>query len=156
MKVILIAGVAGLALAACSSGGGDNLQPGEWELTLDVTEANLPGAPEEMQQELIAELNRELAMDPVCISEEDSAEPTPELFIPNEAESECDFEGSTVENGEISISGTCDGEGGTLTIEGTYDATSMTATMEAELRDGNEVLQFTADMTGERSGDCTG
>lgn len=154
MKSVLIAALPALLLVACSSGG-DTLEPGQWTMALNVTEANLPGTPPEAQGELRAELNRELAMDPICISAEQAAAPTASLFIPSEAESECDFSGSTVEGGVITISGTC-GNDGSLTINGSYDATSMQATLAARVEDGNEVLDFTAEMTGERSGDCAG
>jgi hypothetical protein len=142
-------------LAGCSGGVSETMQPGQWEIALNVTEAAAPGLSDEMGADLVAELNRELAMDPVCVTQADSENPTPGLFLPAEAEGECDFSGSTVEAGMISISGTC-GDGGVLTIEGAYGATAMEAVLEARIEDGSEMLEFTAEMSGERTGTCAG
>ncbi|MBC2776470.1 DUF3617 domain-containing protein [Parasphingopyxis marina] len=142
-------------LAGCSGGVSETMQPGQWEMTLNVTEATAPGLSDEMSADLVAELNRELAMDPVCVTQADSENPAPRLFLPAEAEGECDFAGSTVEAGMISISGSC-GDGGVLTIEGAYGGTTMEAVLEARIEDGSEMLEFTAEMNGERTGACTG
>lgn len=142
------------ALTACSSGEApETMQPGQWDVTLTVTEASAPGISEEMQADLVAELNRELAMEPVCVTEEDAANPSYRLFVPAETEGECDFDGSSVENGAIAIAGQC-GEGGELTIEGSYGATSLEAELRARVEDGSEILEFSADLAGERTGDC--
>ena len=158
MKNYIAAALPALALAACS-GGSEALQPGQWEMTLTVTEASAEGMPEGEEAGMIAELNRELAMDPSCVSEEQAASPTYNIFVPREAASECDFSGSTVENGVIQIAGACgDGpdEGGELTLTGTYSATSMEGVMTAQIQDGRRAFSFNATMTGERTGECSG
>jgi hypothetical protein len=154
MKHFPVAAMAMAALAGCSGGdASETMQPGLWEMRLNVTGAAAPGMSEAMRADLVAELNRELAMGPVCVTEEDAANPSHRFFVPAEAEGECDFTDSTVENGTINIAGQC-GEGGALTIEGGYGATTLEALFEARVEDGSELLEFTAELTGERTGAC--
>ena len=145
MKKLLIA-VAPLALAtACSGGSSDELQPGEWTMTSEITEVEIPGMPEEMAAQMREQLAGEQDAQTQCITEEQAANPGGNLFSPEGAAEDCEFGDSTVEGGVININGTCEAPGGqgtaTMSIEGTYTPTTMESRSFGQRRgrpDGND------------------
>lgn len=165
MRNLALAALPALALMGCSGGEeatepeAAGLEAGEWQMAFYVNDVSGENVTEEMRTEIATELDRELAMDPVCISEERAATPDAALFIPGEVNSECNFTESSAENGTIEMAGTCGegaNDGGAISINGTYEAASMEAVMTATIRDGGEEFSFAAVISGERTGECNG
>ncbi|MGP1352679.1 MAG: DUF3617 domain-containing protein [Parasphingopyxis sp.] len=158
MRILTMAALPMLALAACS-GGSEALQPGQWDMAFAITDVSGEGVTEAMRDEIAAELDRELAMESLCISEGQAAEPDESLVLNSEVISECNIGGATFENGTIDIAGTCgDGgnEGGEIAVSGTYSATAIDAEMTATIRDGGQEFSFAGTVSGERTGECSG
>ena len=158
MRNMAFAALPALALMGCS-GGSEALEPGEWQTAFYVSEVTGENITEPMREEIAAELDRELAIDPICITEEQAASPEAVMFLPSEVSEECTITESSVENGTIEMAGTCGngpGDGGTIALSGTYSAARMDSEMTATIQDGGEEMSFTAVITSERSGECSG
>lgn len=158
MRNLAIAALPALALMGCS-GGSESLEPGEWQTAFYISEVSGENITEAMREEIATELDRELAIDPICITEEQAASPEATMFLPDEVNNECTITESSVENGTISMTGTCGNgsdDGSTISMTGTYSAARMDSEMSATIRDGGEEFSFTAVITSERSGECSG
>lgn len=163
MKKLLIAAAPLALLGACSgggAGGGDSetLQAGEWTMTTEMTEIEIPGMPEEMVAQMREQMGEQSESSTRCITEEEAADPGANLFTPDDADQDCDFGESTVAGGVINIAGTCEAPGGqgtaTMAINGTYTATTMAAELSVNVEGGPMAMTMAGNMTAERTGDC--
>jgi hypothetical protein len=159
MKKFLIAAAPLALLGACSGGGSDSLQAGEWTMTTTMTDIEVPGMPEEMVAQMRESMGDQANTDTECITEEEAANPLQGMFSNNEMGENCDFGESTFEGGVINISATCEAPGGqpgtaTMAIEGTYTATTMEAEMSVAVEGGPMEMNMSGTMSGERTGDC--
>ena len=158
MKKFLMAAAPLALLGACSGGASDELQAGEWAMTTQMTEINVPGMPEEMVEQMRAQMDEQTDTSTRCISEEEAANPGANLFAPEDASEDCEFTNSTVADGVIDVSGSCqapNGEGSaTMAISGTYTPTTMAADLSVNVEGGPMAMSMSGTMTAERTGDC--
>ncbi|MEM8697237.1 MAG: DUF3617 domain-containing protein [Pseudomonadota bacterium] len=159
MKKLLMAAAPLALLSACSGGGSDGLQAGEWTMTTEMTEIEVPGMPEEMVEQMRAQMGEQSESTTRCITEEEAADPGANLFAPEDASQDCDFGESTVEGGVINIQGSCEAPNGqgnaTMAIEGTYTPTTMEAELSVNVEGGPMEMRMSGNMTAERTGECT-
>lgn len=160
MKKILMAAAPLALLGACSGGGaGDGaLEAGEWTMTTEMTEIEVPGMPEEMVAQMREQMGEQTDTSTRCFTEEEAADPGANLFIPEDADQDCEFTESTVEGGVINIAGTCQAPNGqgnaTMGITGTYTATTMAAELSVNVEGGPMQMRMSGNMNAERTGDC--
>lgn len=146
--------IAPLALAAACSGGSDSIEPGEWTLTMQMTEvtaANAPAGALEAMQSQPAQTQTQ------CITPAQAANPDGGLFAPQSNE-DCENMDFSMSGGTISLDATCQVPGAgamEMTMDGTYDRTTLNADLQmvmAQTPMGEMTMSGT--MTGERTGDC--
>ncbi|QLC25838.1 DUF3617 domain-containing protein [Parasphingopyxis algicola] len=157
MQKFLIA-VAPLALlSACSGGGSDGLQAGEWTMTTQMTEIDIPSVPEEMVAQMREQANAQ-PPNTICLSDEDVTNPVEAMFMEGDMGEDCDFGESAFEGGVINVDATCQATEGpgttTFSMQGSYTATSMEAEITGNVEGGPMEMRIASTMTAERSGDC--
>ena len=158
MRKLAITALPALALMGCS-GGSESMEAGQWQRTFYVTEVTGANITEPLREEIAGELDRELAIDPVCITAEQAASPDVSMFLPAAVTEECTITESNLEDGTINIAGNCGegtDDGGTIALTGTYSANRITSEMTATIRDGGEEISFAGVISGERTGECSG
>lgn len=152
----LILAAAPLALLAACSGGSDSLEPGEWTLTMEMTEIDAPDAP---PAALNAMRQQQAQTQTQCITPAQAANPDGGIFAPQSNEN-CDDMSFTMSGGEMLLEATCNAPGVgemEMTIDGTYDRENIDAELEmvmAETPLGPMTMRGT--MTGEHTGECDG
>jgi len=161
-RLLLLAPVA--ALAAGCSGGADQIQPGQWETTIQFTSIDIPGAPpgaaEQMRQMMGQPQTRS-----ECITPEQAANPAGNLANPGGDSGDCEFSEQTFAGGAIRMRGTCTPAGqGTvqMSMEGTYTATTMQADITSEVtppagagtNGGPQAIRMSGTFSSRRTGDC--
>jgi hypothetical protein len=161
MKKFLMAAAPLALLGACSGGAGGSdgsLQAGEWTMTTQMTEIEVPGMPEEMVAQMREQMGEQTDESTRCITEEEAADPGANLFTPDDAAEDCDFTESTVAGGVINIAGTCEAPNGqgtaTMAIGGTYTGTTMNAELSVNVAGGPMEMNMSGTMSAERTGDC--
>lgn len=159
MKKFLMTAAPLALLGACSGGGGsDGLQAGEWTMTTQMTEIEVPGMPEEMVAQMREQMGEQTDTSTRCITEEEAADPGANLFTPDEADQDCDFTESTVGGGVIAIQGSCQAPNGqgsaNMAIDGTYTATTMNADLSVNVEGGPMEMRMSGTMSAERTGEC--
>jgi len=180
MKTRLILGAAALALAACggsgdgkggegagngsaaaeSGGGGSaagvSLQPGEWEMKMEVVDVKAEGMPagvvEGLKKSGPSGTNR------TCMTPEEAKGPSADLFTKNNANN-CKTEGFSWAGGRIQGKTTCTGQDGAgktvMTMDGRYGPQSMDMTMRSDTDVMGKVMTMEMRVTGRRVGECT-
>jgi len=152
-------------LAACSGKSDDKsadeaaqaaalkLQPGQWEMTSEVTKMEMPGHNGEMpglKQAKVTTSN--------CITQAQVDQPQPTLF--SATKGACKYDEFSMKDGRITSSMTCKqpntDNGMHMRVDGKYTATSMDATVEmvSAMPGGNMTMSST--LSGKRVGECTG
>lgn len=156
MKTFLMA-AAPLALLGACSGTSDGLQAGEWTMTSEIIEIELPGMPEEMVAQMREGAN-EQGPNINCLSEEDVANPVEGMFANSEMGDDCDFGDSAFEGGVINVNATCQGAEGqgiaTLSVQGIYTATTMAAELSVNVEGGPSEMRMASTLSAERTGEC--
>ncbi|HEX8467399.1 MAG TPA: DUF3617 domain-containing protein [Allosphingosinicella sp.] len=183
MKIRLILGAAALALAACGSSGGDkggeggngsaaatgsgasggsggsasgvNLQPGEWEMKMEVVNVKVEGLPPGLAENMKSQsggINR------TCMTPEEAKAPKGDIFAGDKSNN-CNSEGFKWEGGRIEGKTTCSGQGGTgqtvMTMDGKYSAQSIDMTMKSETDMMGKPMTMEMRVSGKRVGECT-
>lgn len=158
MKYIIAIATPLIVLGGCSGGSGVTMQPGEWDMTTEMTDIEVPGMPPEMQAQMRAQLANQAQTRSTCITEEEAGEPMQSMFADSEMAGNCDFGDSSYEGGVIAINATCEGPDGQgtaeMTIEGSYTATTLEADLSVSLSGGPMDAVMSGEMRGERTGDC--
>lgn len=160
-----------LALAACGSksdgnsakgsgggllgGGAVSLQPGEWEMTMQVVDYKAPGMPASVAQQMKAApptVNRD------CMTEEEAKGPKPDTFSPGRGALNCKQENFSWANGKISGKTSCDGANGagkmSMTMDGSYTPTSIDINIKNETMANNVAASIEMRVSGRRIGEC--
>ena len=159
-----------LALAACgsksdgnstkASGGGGllggpvQLQPGEWETTMQVVDFKAPNMPagiaERMKQQPTTKRD--------CMTEEEAKGPKPESFAPQQNGMGCKQEDFVWGNGRIHGKTTCEGANGSgkmaMTMDGTYTPTTIDIGLKNETETNHVATSMEMRITGHRVGEC--
>jgi hypothetical protein len=172
MKTKLILGAAMLALAACGSSGksggnesaaaggggsasGVSLQPGEWEMKMEVVNVAAEGLPPGMAEGMKKSSTR---TDRTCMTPEEAKAPKGDLFAGNQA-SGCKSEGFKWEGGRIEGKTVCPGQGGAgqtvMTMAGRYSAQNMDMTMKTETDLMGKPMTMEMRVSGRRVGECS-
>ncbi|HEX8625729.1 MAG TPA: DUF3617 domain-containing protein [Allosphingosinicella sp.] len=179
MKTQLILGAAALALAACGSSGGDkaggggngsasaagsgsgsgsgvNLQPGEWEMTMNVVNVKVEGLPEGVADAMKKEGGKATR---TCMTEEEAKGPKADMFTKDNP-GNCKSEGFSWSGGRIQGKTICEGQQGgagktQMTMDGRYSAQSIDMTMKSETDMMGKAMTMEMRLTGRRVGECT-
>lgn len=151
-----------LALAACggeatqdqTAQNGTDLQPGQWETTVKITQFR----PVENNGEpafTVEEGSSSTAS--VCVGEDQVKRPPPALFAGEMAEG-CDYRNFYMSRGRINVSLACERNGASGDIVMTVNGTNTDSTIEATLDlatylpSGN--VSMAAEVASRRTGDC--
>ena len=113
-----------------------SITPGQWEMTMQFTEFDMPGLPEEARGMMEQQMGQQRTITS-CVTPEEAANPE-RGFFENEND-DCSYTDFSVGNGRILIAGTCspgDGMEGTMRMEGTYTPTSYDMTMNMDMQAG--------------------
>jgi hypothetical protein len=160
-----------LALAACGSKGDGNstaagggggllgggpvaLQPGEWEMKMEVVDFKAPGMP----PEVAARMKQAPTVNRHCVTEEEAKGPKPENFAPQQNGRNCKQDDLVWGNGRIHNKTSCAGENGsgnmTMEMDGTYTPTSMDISVKNETETAHVTTSMEMRLTGRRVGEC--
>lgn len=165
MKRLFILAPAILLVASCSRGP-DRIQAGQWEMVVQLTSIDVPGAPPEAQAEMRQGLNRPQTTS-VCITPEQATNPMGELrrmIAQSRQNPNCQFTDDTYGGGVIRFRATCRQPGGPgradLGLEGSFTTTTAEArfTLSGEglpMGPGAQSLRMGATVRGRRVADCT-
>jgi hypothetical protein len=146
---------------AAEAAGAIQPQPGLYRTSFELLELDIPGMPEEMQQQMQAQMGTVAGGAgglTYCLTPEDAAANGAEEMAKNMAASDCTVARFDVSGGTISTEMQCkDSSGGTskVTMDGQMSATGSTMTMTNDIAmpDGSR-MQTKARVTAERTGDC--
>ena len=163
MRYSIAAAAPALLLVACG-GGGDSvqLQPGQWETTVQFSSIEMPGAPEAMMAQMRQAMSQPQTQSQ-CITPEQAANPSGNMVNPG-GEANCEFTENTFAGGEINVAGTCPQPGGQgniqMTMEGNYTPTTMEADISTQMQappgspPGAQSISMSGRLTARRTGDC--
>ncbi|MBC7986663.1 MAG: DUF3617 domain-containing protein [Sphingomonadaceae bacterium] len=131
-------------LAACSSG--TEIEPGAWEMTMEIDEVNVPNAPPEAQAQIASGMPTPPAQT-ICITPEEARDPDGGMFAPSN-EGGCEFAEREMSGGNISLDATCSGAQfgpaeAHITMNGTYERTSFETDLEMEMTMPDPVGEIT-------------
>jgi hypothetical protein len=179
MKTRLILGAAALALAACGSSGdkageggngsaaatasggsgssasGVSLQPGEWEMKMEVVNVKIEGLPEGAAEGMKSQAG---GINRTCMTPEDAKAPKGDIFAGDKTGG-CKSEGFKWEGGKIEGRTVCPGQSGTgqtvMTMNGSYSAQNIDMTMKSETDMMGKPMTMEMRVSGKRVGECT-
>lgn len=180
MKTRLILSVAALALAACGSSGGDkageggngsaeatgsgggggsasgvSLQPGEWEMKMEVVDVKVEGLPPGLAENMKSQAG---GINRTCMTPEEARAPKGDIFAGDKSGG-CKSEGFKWEGGRIEGKTVCPGKGGSgqtvMTMDGRYSAQSIDMTMKSQTDLMNKPMTMEMRLSGRRVGECT-
>jgi hypothetical protein len=138
--------------AAMKGDGGVWLQPGQWEMKVEVKSAGLPAMPA-----AVADAMKNIATTTTtCLTEEDANKPV--VFTGN-TDQNCKSEGFTNEGGRVAGTLTCGGGGngqGKMTVktEGQFTATSFETISRSVIDAQGGKMTTEARVVGKRLGEC--
>lgn len=152
------ASVAEVAEQTRAAQGQMRFTPGQWRTTVQVVEAEVPGLPpamaEEMKKRMLAKQTIES-----CMTREQAERPNEDLFG---QQAGCRFDRFTMKDGRIDAAMTCanpdQAQQGTASIvmTGTFDAENFAMESRIEARGaGAPGIKMRSRVTGERLGACT-
>jgi hypothetical protein len=169
MKTQMMMTAAALALAACGSsadkggngsaaatggGGGVSLQPGEWEMKMEVVNVSAEGLPAGMADGMKKSAS---STTKTCMTPEEAKGPKGDIFAGDKS-GRCKSEGFKWEGGRIRGKTTCPGQGGTgetvMTMDGQYSPQSIDMTMKSETDLMGKPMKMEMRVSGKRIGEC--
>lgn len=173
MKTKLMMTAAALALAACGSsdkGGGNgtaaaeggggsasgvSLQPGEWEMKMEVVDVKADGLPAGMAEGMKKSAS---STSKTCMTPEEAKGPKGDIFAGDKS-GNCKSEGFKWADGRIEGKTTCPGQGGTgqtvMTMNGSYSPQSIDMTMKTETDLMGKPMTMEMRVSGKRVGECS-
>jgi hypothetical protein len=136
------------------SGGAVNLQPGEWEMKMEVVNVKVEGLPEGVADAM----KKEGKASRTCMTEDEAKGPKADMFTKDNA-SNCKSESFTWSGGRIQGKTICEGQGGTgktqMTMDGRYTPQSIDMTMKSETDMMGKAMTMEMRLSGKRVGECT-
>lgn len=123
------------------------LSPGEWELTSEMLEMNIPGMPAgAMPKEAMQKTSVK-----TCLTPEQTEKPDAGFFS-GQRNPNCTYDGFEMTGGTVSGTISCKADGGTqkMTIAGTYESENYDMRMEMQ----SERMSMKMHTSGKRVGDC--
>lgn len=144
--------------AAVSDGEFVKPDPGQYRSTVEFVDVQMPGAPEQVRDQMRAMLDQGPQTNEYCLTEEEAQKGFEVAIREAQAQDNCSFETFDIEAGEIDAVMVCQEPGrGTMrmTIEGKGGRTSSDTTMTMEMNgpDG-ETMTLVSRSQQERIGDC--
>ena len=142
--------------AEAASGGDIAMRPGQWEHTIEFTDFDMPGLPENMKGTMSQHMGQKVTTTS-CMTQEEAERPNADFFGGQDNE-DCTYEEFDVSGGNMTLRMTCKaGEGGTakVAMDGEFGAESFTLTMDNQVSGtpaGDMSMKGT--VTGRRIGDC--
>jgi hypothetical protein len=171
MRTILFVTAAALALTGCNQGvsltnatpeeaakamkdqGITGLAAGEWETTIQVLEAEMPGLPKASAEKL-SKASAEMRKHSYCITPEEAAKPGGS-FLTGDKSSKCNVEKLEMNGGRIEQIVSCpdpDGKPGMrMSTSGTYTSTTMDGTAQMEM---GGFMKMKVKLSSRRVGEC--
>lgn len=156
MKYFLLAAPVVTLVAACS-GGNVKMQPGEWEMKMELVDVKAeglpPGALDMMKQQMAGQTQKR------CLSQADvdnmSAEKLSGDTSTGCTASNTQFGGGTV-RADLNCTGQGGGPTGTVNMNGSYTADSLTISTKSDITMPGMPGKMNMEMniTGRRLGDC--
>jgi Protein of unknown function (DUF3617) len=141
--------------AGGASGAPINLQPGEWEIKMEVVDVKVAGLPEGVADGMKSQAG---GTNRTCMTPEDAKGPKPDMFGKNNPQN-CKSEGFAWSGGRIQGKTSCDGENGqgktVMTLDGRYTPQSMDMTMKTQADMMGKGMTMEMRVTGRRVGECT-
>jgi hypothetical protein len=148
------------ATAAPETGGaapasGVTLQPGEWEMKMEVVNVKVDGLPPALAETMKSQAG---GTNRTCMTPEDAKGPKGDIFAGDKS-GKCKSEGFTWAGGRIQGRTTCPGQGGTgqtvMTMDGRYSPQSIDMTMKTETDMAGKPMTMEMRVSGRRVGECT-
>lgn len=147
----------GTAAVAGGSGGGSgvSLQPGEWEMKMEVLDVKAEGLPAGMADGMKKSAG---STSKTCMTPEEAKGPKGDIFAGDKSGS-CKSEGFKWADGRIQGKTTCPGQGGTgetvMTMNGTYSPQNIDMTMKTQTDLAGKPMTMEMRVSGRRVGECT-
>lgn len=144
----------------------DSIQPGQWEVVMQVTSVDMPGAPPEARARVRAMPGQAPQTDRRCITPEQAANPARNLFGSGSPSPSCQFSDRTFADGVVRIRGACSQPGrdvgqAELAVDGDFTATNVEARLTVSAvapnmsgGSGTQTLRVNSILRGRRLGDC--
>jgi hypothetical protein len=133
-----------------------NLQPGEWEIKMEVVDLKVAGLPEGVAEGMKSQAGG--GTNRTCMTPEDAKGPSADMFGKNDA-ANCKSEGFAWSGGRIQGKTSCQGENGqgktVMTMDGRYTPQSMDMTMKTDTDMMGKSMTMEMRVTGRRVGECT-
>jgi len=145
--------------AAAAMGNAVQPQPGQYRVSTNVIEFDVPGLGDEMKQQMKTMMSASASQENTfCLTPEEAAKNGPEEMVKSMAEGNCTFRKFDVSGGNISADMQCTDEAGrvgTVLMEGNMSNSSsdMTMTMDQEVQ-GMGQMHMKMNVKSERIGDC--
>lgn len=147
--------------AAAAAGDTIKLEPGEYRISFELLEFDVPDAPDSLRRQMKSTMGSSNASNTTtfCLKPEDAEAQGPREMVENMAASQCTFSQFDVSGGSISADMQCAGASGEahrVLMEGTMTATGSTLTMSSEQTMGAMgKVNMKTRVTSERIGDCS-
>lgn len=148
-------GAAGQAAAGAPAGGTGSLtiQPGEWEIVMEMQAVEASGLPPGVQMPRIPPTTVRS-----CVTPEQVSRANANFLSGNgHAGIDCDYSGVTVAGGRIQGTSTCSRAGmrATVTMDGSFTPTSYDIRQQMRSTMGGRSSSSTSHLVGRRIGECT-
>jgi hypothetical protein len=142
------------------------MQPGQWEMAVQVRSIEMPGAPPEAQARIRSQLGR-TQTNQDCITPEQARNPLSQMrqMVAQGRAASCQFTDQVFGGGVIRIRATCPGPGGQpgagqVSMEGSFTATTLQAALSVSATGANPAMpgatgmRMIVDVRGRRVGEC--
>lgn len=155
-----------LAMVTACSSSSDTIQPGQWEMKMQITDVQVPGAAPAMAEQF-ATMARGEQIQSQCITPEQAANASEAIGNPTgAARTGCTQSEAVFSGGRIRVVSACPaptGGGNVRTsLEGSYTPTTIEARFDAEgpapaagVPGAPTSIRLIGTMNGRRTGDCT-
>ncbi|HEX8125296.1 MAG TPA: DUF3617 domain-containing protein [Allosphingosinicella sp.] len=139
-----------------ASGSAVQLQPGEWEIKMEVVDIEVAGLPEGVAEGMKSQAGG--GTNRTCMTPEDAKGPSAEMFGKNDP-ANCKSEGFAWSGGRILGKTTCQAENGqgktVMTMDGRYTPQNIDMTMKTQTDMMGKDMTMQMRVTGRRVGECT-
>ncbi|GAB5486700.1 MAG: hypothetical protein Pars2KO_02700 [Parasphingorhabdus sp.] len=176
MKKILISVAALAVISACSDNGADkdgdgkitneevaaemnevNLEPGEWENTVEIVDVKIEGLPEGAPAGMMDSIKGQKTTTKSCVTEEQAENPGAQFFAAQE-DTNCEVKKFNMSGGAVSSEMSCKNMGApgemSMTMDGDYGSSSYDMKMTMAGNAGGMKMNMEAKSSGKRIGDC--
>lgn len=130
-------------------------QPGQYALKVEVTSFEMPGAPENMLDQMKTALEGAYG-DGFCLTPEQAEQGFEEQLGQVAQNGDCNFSTMDVDGGKVTANAVCEIQGGTMTLDmnGTVSSTGSDIVANTKLDAQGQNMSMTMRMVQERTGDC--